>query len=247
MTSYIKSLSNVHIANEANGEAIKGAVVLLLLVLLTTACAPMTRERVRQGDPEYAPVPPQTLMPPAPVNGSIYSSAQGFSLFGDRTAHRIGDILTIVLQERTQSSKKSETETKKDAEVTINDGTILGTMPSFKNLSLLTNPSIERSNSGEVGADQSNSLTGSISVTVSEILPNGVLKIRGEKWLTLTEGEEYIRVSGLIRPEDISEDNTIMSTKIADAHFTYSGAGEFSDVHRQGWLTRFFNSEWFPL
>ena len=219
----------------------------VLLLMVVVGCTPMTRERVKQGDPDYAPVPPQSLIPPAPVDGSIFSGAYGFSLFGDRTAHRIGDILTIVLEERTQSSKKSETETSKDSEININDGTILGTSPSFKNLSLLTNPSIERTNSGEVEADQSNSLTGRISVTVSEILPNGVLKIRGEKWLTLTEGQEYIRVSGLIRPEDISEDNTIMSTKIADARFTYSGAGEFSDVHRQGWLTRFFNSEWFPL
>jgi len=222
-------------------------VLVILMLLVNVACTPMTRERVKQGDPDYAPVPPQSLVPPAPVDGSIFSSAQGYSLFGDRTAHRIGDILTIVLQERTQSSKKSETETSKDSEVTINDGTILGTSPSFKNFSLSTNPSVERTNSGEVGADQSNSLTGNISVTVSEILPNGVLRIRGEKWLTLTEGQEYIRVSGLIRPEDITEDNTIMSTKIADASFTYSGAGEFSDVHRQGWLTRFFNSEWFPL
>lgn len=220
---------------------------LVVLLALTTACAPITRERVKQGDPNYAPVPPQTLVPPAPVDGSIFSSSQGFSLFGDRTAHRIGDILTIVLQERTQSSKKSETGTKKDSEVALNEASILGTMPTFKNLSLLTNPSMERSTTGEVEADQSNSLTGNISVTVSEILPNGVLRIRGEKWLTLTEGDEYIRVSGLIRPEDISEDNTIVSTKIADAHFTYSGAGEFSDVHRQGWLARFFNSEWFPL
>jgi flagellar L-ring protein precursor FlgH len=222
-------------------------LLIILLAVLSSACTPISRERVKQGDPDYAPVPPQTLMPPAPVDGSIFSSAQGFSLFGDRTAHRIGDILTIVLQERTQSSKKSETGTKKDSDVVINEASILGTSPSFKNLSLLTNPSLERSTTGEVGADQSNSLTGNISVTVSDILPNGVLRIRGENWLTLTEGDEYIRVSGLIRPEDIIEDNTIMSNKIADAHFTYSGAGEFSDIHRQGWLTRFFNSEWFPL
>ena len=223
------------------------SVSSLLLLVGISACTPITREHVRPGDPSFAPAPPQSLVAPVPVDGSIYASAEGFSLYGDRTAHRVGDILTVVLQERTQSSKSSETETTKDSEVAINEANILGTNLSLKNLSLATNPSVERSATGEVEADQSNSLTGNISVTVSDVLPNGLMRIRGEKWLTLTKGDEYIRVSGLVRPEDVSENNTILSTKIADARFSYSASGEFSDVHRQGWLTRFFNSEWFPL
>ncbi len=225
-------------------NAPKNLVVVSILgvFLLMQGCSPMTRERILPGDPLYAPVPPQTLVPPAPVDGSIFSAAEGYSLFGDRTAHRVGDILTIVLQERTQSSKSSETELTKDSELSMGNGSILG-----KQVDLLTNPSFERTTSGEVETDQSNSLTGSISVTVNNVLPNGVLVIRGEKWLTLTEGDEFIRVRGLVRPEDIQDDNTVLSTKIADAHFTYSGTGEFSEVHKQGWLTRFFNSEWFPI
>ncbi|WP_020409498.1 flagellar basal body L-ring protein FlgH [Hahella ganghwensis] len=222
-------------------------LLVLGIIALTTACAPLTRERPLPGDPMFAPVPPKTLMPPAPVDGSIYSSSPGFSLYGDRTAHQVGDILTIVLQERTQSSKSAATNMTKDSETTFNEATILGTGISAANLSLETNPNFERDFAGSSEADQSNSLTGSISVTVAEVLPNGLLRIRGEKWLTLTESDEYIRVSGLVRPQDVGVDNTILSTKIADARFSYSGTGDLADVNRQGWLSRFFNSEWFPL
>lgn len=219
----------------------------LCLILILSGCNAVTREIVQPGDPMFSPVPPQAMVPPAPVDGSIYSGAQNFSLFGDRVAHRVGDVLTIILQESTQSSKSSETTLTKDSETTFNEATILGTGISAKNLSLLTNPTFEREYEGEAEADQSNSLTGSISVTVSEVLPNGLLRVRGEKWLTLTEGDEYIRVSGLVRPDDISIDNTILSTKIADARFAYSATGAFGDVNRPGWLARFFNSEWWPL
>ncbi len=220
---------------------------VLVPVILTSACAPMTRERPLPGDPMYAPVAPQTLMPPAPVDGSIFSSSPGYSLYGDRMAHQTGDILTIVLQERTQSSKSAKVDMTKDYDGSMSEPTILGTAISAANLSLETDAKFEREFGGSSGADQSNSLTGNISVTVSEVLPNGLLRIRGEKWLMLTESDEYVRVSGLVRPQDISVDNTILSTKIADARFSYSGTGDLADVNRQGWLSRFFNSEWFPL
>ncbi|WLQ17304.1 flagellar basal body L-ring protein FlgH [Hahella aquimaris] len=222
-------------------------LISLIMVTLLSGCSPISREQVRPGDPAFAPVPPQTLMQPAPVDGSIYSSAQNFSLFGDRTAHQVGDVLTVVLQESTQSSKSTGTNLKKDSENSFNEATVLGTAISAHNLSLLTDSNFERDFSGSADADQSNSLTGSISVTISDVLPNGVLRIRGEKWLTLTEGDEYIRLSGLVRPQDIGVDNTILSSKIADARFAYSGTGAFGDVNRAGWLQRFFNSEWFPL
>jgi len=187
------------------------------------------------------------VLPPVPVDGSIFSSSPGYSLYGDRTAHQAGDILTIVLQERTQSSKSAAVDMTKDSEASMSEPTVLGTAISAANLSMETNPKFERDFGSSSGADQSNSLTGNISVTVSEVLPNGLLRIRGEKWLTLTESDEYVRVSGLVRPQDISVDNTVLSTKIADARFSYSGTGDLADVNRQGWLSRFFSSEWFPL
>ena len=104
-----------------------------------------------------------------------------------------------------------------------------------------------RSFAGSGDADQSNSLEGTITVTIAEVLPNGVLRVRGEKWITLTRGEELLRVSGLIRPADIRPDNTVSSSKLGDARIRYSGKGQLGDSTGMGWLARFFNGPLFPF
>ena len=71
--------------------------------------------------------------------------------------------------------------------------------------------------------------------------------LRGEKWLSLTNGDEYIRLTGLVRPQDIQPDNTVASNRVADARFAYGGTGDFDQANQMGWLARFFNSEWWPL
>ena len=99
----------------------------------------------------------------------------------------------------------------------------------------------------QASADQSNKLQGTITVMVSDVLPNGLLEVRGEKWMTLNRGEEFIRIRGYVRPEDVLPDNTIASTKVADVRITYSGNGELAQSNRQGWASRFFSSEWWPF
>ena len=84
-------------------------------------------------------------------------------------------------------------------------------------------------------------------MTVVEVLSNGVLRIRGEKWLSLTNGDEYIRLTGMLRPQDISPENVVESNRVADARIAYGGTGDFDQANQMGWLSRFFNSEWFPL
>ena len=84
-------------------------------------------------------------------------------------------------------------------------------------------------------------------MTVAERLPNGNLLVRGEKRITINQGQEFIRVQGIVRPVDIGPANTVPSTKIADATITYTGKGTLADSNRQGWLSRFFNSPWFPF
>ena len=127
-------------------------------------------------------------------------------------------------------------------------GTLLGgASPSYKGLSLENNIAHDRSFDGSADADQSNSLEGNITVTVSEILPNGNLVVRGEKWITLNRGDEFIRISGIIRPEDIAPDNTIISTRLANAKISYSGKGELADSQQMGWLSRFFNGSYWPF
>jgi flagellar L-ring protein precursor FlgH len=100
---------------------------------------------------------------------------------------------------------------------------------------------------GEGEANQSNSLIGDISVTVTELLPNGNLKVRGEKRVTLNQGDEYIRLSGIVRPVDIDANNTIASDKVADATIMYTGEGAMADASKMGWLSRIIYSPWFPF
>ncbi|MFT6264666.1 MAG: flagellar L-ring protein precursor FlgH [Oleiphilaceae bacterium] len=218
--------------------------VTFFVLLVLQACTAITRDRPMPDDPAFAPIHAPDLQAGAMVTGSIYQTSRNFSFYGDQVAINVGDILTITLQENTSSSKQADTSYDKGDEVTFNEALILGNLIGGKGMSLETNPSLERAFDGKASSDQSNSLTGSISVTVSEVLPNGVLRIQGEKWLRLNQGDEYVRVTGLVRPQDIGTDNTIPSSKIADARIAYGGTGEFDNVNRQGWLSRFFNSEW---
>lgn len=217
----------------------------ILLLVLTGCNSPVIV--VKPNDVEYAPIIPRAPMPSKINNGGIYQAGFEYSLFSDRRSNRVGDIITVMLTEQTVSSKSAETSVKKNQKIDFNEPSVLGTALSFKNLSMLTGIDQSRDFSGAAESDQSNSLQGSIAVTVSEVLSNGNLRVRGEKWMTLNRGEEYIRIKGLIRPEDIGSDNTIDSTKLADARITYSGTGELASSNKNGWLGRFFNSAYWPF
>lgn len=219
--------------------------LLVVLALQLTACATGPGEKkVEQGDPVYAPVQPSRMEPPPPTRGSLYQAAHSKALFNDRKAYRIGDVITVNLEERTRSSKSATSDISSNSNMAITNPTIAGrASPINVGLGLDS----ERSFTGDASADQSNSLLGSITVTVHDVYPNGNLLIRGEKWLTLNQGDEYVRVSGIVRPEDIQPDNSVTSTLLADARLTYSGTGDLANSNRQGWLSRFFNSGWWPL
>lgn len=222
-------------------------LMIFLCVVLLTGCGAITRERPVPGEPEWAPMPAQALEMGETVNGAIYQSNRNFSFYGDQLALNVGDILTVVLQESTTATKSADTEIDKKDQISFTEPTILGNPVDFKGMSMLTNPSMDRAFEGGAKSDQSNSLRGSISVTISEVLPNGVLRVRGEKWLKLNQGDEYVRLTGLVRPQDIGTDNSVPSSKIADARIAYGGTGEFDEANKQGWLSRFFNSDWWPM
>ncbi|MDX1597320.1 flagellar basal body L-ring protein FlgH [uncultured Marinobacter sp.] len=217
------------------------ALVGMLIVL--QGCTAMSRPRAVPDDPAYAPVRAEAMIQRDPESGAIFQSRRNHNLYGDTVALNVGDVLTVNLEESTRASKNAETSITKDQEISLPEPGILG----LTNLNVATNINQERDFEGQAEADQSNSLAGSITVTVTEVLPNGVLHIRGEKWLSLTNGDEYIRLTGLVRPEDIAPDNTVASNRIANARFAYGGTGDFDQANQMGWLSRFFNSEWWPL
>ncbi|SFM23776.1 flagellar basal body L-ring protein FlgH [Marinobacter zhejiangensis] len=223
----------------------KGAIAVAALVALAVlqGCTAVTRPRPVPDDPAYAPVRAQSLAAQDTHNGSIYQSARNYNFYGDTVALNVGDILTVTLQESTEASKSAESSISKDSELSLPEPVFFG----HGNIGLNTRANYERDFDGSAEADQSNSLDGSITVSVIDVLPNGVLRIRGEKWISLTNGDEYIRLTGMVRPQDITPDNTVASNRIADARIAYGGTGDFDQANQMGWLARFFNSEWWPL
>ncbi|MGZ5620366.1 MAG: flagellar basal body L-ring protein FlgH [Methylobacter sp.] len=215
------------------------AVVLSLL----EACTP-----IPQRDPAFAPVAPADLRPPVQSSGSIYQAGYDTRLFEDQTAKRIGDILTITLKEDTQAKKADDLNTKKDTTMSAEVPSAFGIAASaLTGQNLRTTLSSNKEFKGQGNADQSNSLIGNISVTVVDVLPNGNLSVRGEKRVTLNQGDEFIRLSGIVRPVDINSSNIISSDKVADVTIMYVGEGAMADASKMGWLSRVLQSPWFPF
>lgn len=195
----------------------------------------------------FAPPEPLVINHAPPTAGAIYRAETDVRLFEDIKANRVGDILTVRLAEQTNASKNSQTSTSKSTEATLVNPTIFGVQPTYGGT-----PMFEGSLSGENNFDgagsssQSNSLVGDITVTVVDRLPNGNLVIRGEKWVTLNQGREFIRLSGIIRPHDIETDNSLLSNRIANAQITYSSKGVLAAANKMGFVARFFNSVFSP-
>jgi flagellar L-ring protein precursor FlgH len=213
---------------------------------LLSACAEI--EPMPKHDPAFAPVEPVNLKPPMQNTGSIYQAGYDMRLFEDNKAMRVGDILTIKLQEVTQARKADDLNSVKNIGASVSAPSIAGfALSALTGNDARTELNAERNFVGQGKAGQSNSLQGNISVTVTEVLPNGNLKIRGEKRVTLNQGDEYVRLSGIVRPVDISPDNSITSDKVADATFMYTGEGAMADASKMGWLSRAVLSPWFPF
>lgn len=219
---------------------------LLLMIGLTGACS--QSRIVVQPDPQYAPVDLRADQFKQEPNGSIYQHGRTVQLFEDNKAYRIGDVLSVVLSESTNASKSAETNTDKEDEIDLNALSILGSAGPTVGGNLILNSSLdgEREFSGSGDSAQSNSLSGEIAVTVNDVLPNGNLVVRGEKIIGLNQGSEFIRLSGIVRPEDIDTDNTILSRKIANSRIFYGGGGVIAESNTKGWMSRFFDSPAFP-
>jgi len=220
-----------------------GLAAAACLLMLLGGCASFPT-----GDPAYASATPAVPPPPAPANGAIYQAGYAVSLFEDLSARRVGDVLTIRLVERTDASKKASTSVNKESAIAVPNPILLGRPLSLSGgTTLETDIASAQDFQGEGDSSQSNSLRGDISVTVAEVLPNGNLLVRGEKQLKLNQGDEYIRLSGIVRPVDIAPDNTVLSTRVADVRIAYAGRGAVADASTLGWLSRFFLSMLWPF
>lgn len=216
----------------------KRATKLSAIVLMGLPAACMGNN-ASAPDPAYAPVLAQPAPPPASANGSIFQVSNGYApLTSGQRASMVGDILTIALVERTQASKSNGATADRNGSFGL-------TPPSTGPLSLFDPSDIGAGGnttfSGTGTAAQSNALQGEITVTIAEVYPNGTMLVRGEKLMRLNRGDEHIRFSGIVRSADISPDNIVLSSRVANARIGYGGSGEIAQASKQGWLQRFFN------
>lgn len=196
----------------------------------------------------YAEMPPLPVEESVPVNGSIYQAGQGLALFEDQKARKVGDVLTVLLVETTTAKSSAATSTSKTTTTTITPPTILGQSVTRNGIPIFdTSLASDHSFDGSGDSTQSNKLEGNIGVIVVKRLGNGNLVVRGEKRLQLNQGDEYVRIEGIVRPQDIAPDNSIPSSRIANARIAYSGKGTLAESNTKGWLARFFSSEWMPF
>ncbi|UAA39479.1 flagellar basal body L-ring protein FlgH [Paraneptunicella aestuarii] len=227
---------------------VKTVSITLCSVGMLSGCMSTAHHEPMPNDPFYAPIIPD--MPSEKVNddGSIFQASMSSSLYSDAKARRIGDIITVILRENTTATKSAKTTMGRDNAMTVEPIIGLGGQNvTVGNQSIQMDLNTSNSFEGDAQANQSNNLNGNISVTVVQVLPNSNLVIRGEKWLTLNSGDEYLRLTGIVRPSDINPANEVLSTKIANARIKYSGTGEFARTQEQGWLTKFFSSSWWPF
>lgn len=225
-------------------QLILAGIILMQLV----GCASIEQAKILPNDPDFAPILPEMEEEPMIPTGSLFKENYVNNIYSDSKAHRVGDIISVVLSENTQAQKAAKTETSKENSANLGSVVGLGGAPiTFKGDTLEFGYNQTSDFSGDSKSDQSNSLSGNISVHVLRVLPNGNLMIRGEKWMSLNNGDEYVRLTGVIRAQDISSSNTIMSSKVANARIQYAGTGSFANTQEQGWLSKFFGSSWWPL
>ncbi|MFN6961450.1 MAG: flagellar basal body L-ring protein FlgH [Rhodocyclaceae bacterium] len=210
----------------------------LLFALTLAGCVTTT--------PPTAVHQPMTIRPEPrvasqPANGSIYNVATARPLFEDRRARFVGDILTINITEKTAAAKKSDTKADRGYDTKLGVPTVAGLpFKTVQGATLAANSATKFEGSGE--NTSSYNFTGTLTVTVIEVLPNGNLLVSGEKQIGLKEGEEFIRFSGVVNPDTITPANTVQSTQVADARIEYKANGFLDSAQVMGWLGRFFLS-----
>ncbi len=193
-------------------------------------------------DPAWAPIHARKKSEHyAAETGSLFNQRLANDLYDDAKPRNIGDIITVTLNESTKAAKSADADLMKKNDASMDPLTVGGQEMRIGNYNFSYALKNGNKFTGSAAANQSNSISGSISVEVIDVLANGNLVIRGEKWLTLNAGDEYIRLSGTIRPDDIDFDNTIASNRISNARIQYSGTGTNQDMQEPGFLARFFN------
>jgi flagellar L-ring protein precursor FlgH len=207
-----------------------------LLVLLLASCSTQLEDRASADFEPNIPVASKKVN--KDKYGSIYSNSQKGLFATDRRASKVGDILTVSLSENFSASKSQSAKSAKKGELKFDFPNVMTAGADDG----LFDSSSDQSFDGSGSAGQNNSLKGQLSVTVTKVFDNGNMEILGQKKLTLNNGDEYIRLLGVIRPEDIDNQNTVLSSRIANAKISYTGAGDIADTSKKGWFAKLIDA-----
>lgn len=209
--------------------------LLALAVLVLGGCAQVPRASVVGEQEQIAINEP----PPRLANGSIYQAHRGSQpLFEDRRPRMIGDILTIVLDEQVSASKNSQSNANRSGSTGLDLAGLPDALDELAKYGFDVSGNSDFAGGG--GSQANNSFTGTITVSVLEVMHNGNLRVRGEKQIAINQGVEFIRFSGVVNPRTITGQNTVPSTAVADARIEYVGSGYIHEAQHMGWLQRFF-------
>lgn len=223
-----------------NSRAVAVATVAAS-TLLAACSAPMPLAH----SPEFAPVQPMPRDLNVPATGAIFAADNTDMWQAKRRTYRVGDVITVLLDESTQAARTLNNETSRESSNNSVPSGLNSVLQNIdRSLTGLKTDGGKTTNKGKGVADQQASLTGSIAVTVAEVQANGNLVIRGEKQLSLSEGGEVIQVAGIIRPEDVSAINTVQSKRLANAQIAYKGIGDLANATRAGWGTSALYKFW---
>jgi flagellar L-ring protein precursor FlgH len=224
-------------------KLIASLVSLMAISTLLGGCAAV--DPVPVPPPRFAAVQPPEVNVPRGPTGSIYNAVQSDNMFGRGRNFQVGDVITVLLDERTQGSRSTSTNVSREAKNNIVPPSVATRLGNIKGIPTGLNLNESSNTSTGTGtADQTATLSGSLAVSVVEVLPNGNLVVRGEKQLSLSEGSEVIQVSGVIRPADVSPNNTVLSRRLAHSQIAYRGSGDLAAASSPGWGTKLLNRVW---
>ena len=215
------------------------ALAAVLGIVMLAGCATPAQVAMRDDDDDHMPL---QRMARGGVSGGVFT-ADTVSLTSDSRAYRVGDAVTVILQETTQASKRAGTSISKGSSIGISPLAALGKVYDKAAVDITA----DRDFQGDATSTQQNALSGSLTVIVQEVLPNGLLRVAGEKNLMLNQGEEFVRLKGFVRAADVDADNRVSSLRVANARIAYSARGALAEANTPGWLTRFFNSPLMPF
>lgn len=184
---------------------------------------------------------PHALPTQAGGNGAIYQVASYTPMFEDRRARHVGDVLTVVINEKTQAGKKASSNGSKTGAIDSSISAVAGLpLKVFQGTGVKADSSAAYDDKSAI--DSSNLFSGYITVTVTEVLENGNLVVAGEKQIALDKSTEYVRLSGVVQPDTIQAGNTVSSAKVADARIEYRSSAKLDSAEVMSWLARFFLS-----